>query len=67
MYQFMCAATIVCYLERHMQNLDNCPVCEASRWKDPERKKVLAKVLRHFPLVPRLQRLFVFEKRSKEA
>ena len=47
--------------------LDNCPVCEASRWKDPESKKVLAKVLRHFSLVPRLQRLFVSKKRSEEA
>ena len=56
----------MCYLERHAE-LDNCPVCDASRWKDPERKKVPAKVLRHFPLVPRLQRLFVSKKRSKEA
>ena len=46
---------------------DSCPVCGASRWKDPERKKVPAKVLRHFPLVPRLQRMFVSKKRSEEA
>jgi len=41
---------------------DHCPVCEASRWKDPEKKKIPAKVLRHFPLIPRLQRLFVSKK-----
>ena len=46
--------------------LDNCPVCKASRWKDPEKKKIPAKVLRHFPLIPRLQRLFVSKKSSEE-
>jgi len=46
---------------------DNCPVCGASRWKDPGRKKILEKVLRHFPLVPRLQRMFVSKKSSEEA
>jgi hypothetical protein len=43
--------------------LHNCSVCGMSRWKNPERKKVPQKVLRHFPLVPRLQRMFV----SKES
>ena len=46
---------------------DSCPVCGASRWKDPERKKVPAKVLRHCSLVPRLQRMFVSKKRMEEA
>jgi hypothetical protein len=44
------------------EDLDNCPVCKASRWNDPEKQKVPAKVLRHFPLIPRLQRLFVSKK-----
>ena len=48
------------------KELDNCLVCQASRWKDPEKKKVPAKVLRHFPLIPRLQRLFVSKKSSEE-
>jgi len=26
-------------------HLDNCPVCDASRWKDPERKKVPASIV----------------------
>jgi len=55
----------MCYFGRHTKK-DNCPICEASRWKDPENKKVPAKVLRHFPLKPRLQRLFVSKKSSEE-
>jgi hypothetical protein len=48
-------------------DLDNCPVCQASRWKDPVNKKVPEKVLRHFPLEPRLQRIFANKKTSEEA
>ncbi|XP_022683065.1 uncharacterized protein LOC111257556 [Setaria italica] len=34
---------------------DVCPVCSASRWKDKDgRKKIPEKVLRHFPLIPRM-------------
>jgi hypothetical protein len=47
--------------------LDNCPVCEVSRWKDPERKKIPQKVLRHFPLAPRLKRMFATKEASEEA
>jgi hypothetical protein len=47
--------------------LHNCPFCAMSRWKDPERKKVPQKVLRHFPLLPRLQRMFLSKEASKEA
>ncbi|XP_021305311.1 uncharacterized protein LOC110431053 [Sorghum bicolor] len=48
------------------EKLDNCPVFQASRWKDRENKKVPAKVQRYFPLIPRLQRLFVSKKSSEE-
>jgi hypothetical protein len=48
-------------------DLDNCPICKASRWKDPEKKKIPEKVLRHFPLVPRLQRIFAMKKTAQEA
>jgi hypothetical protein len=42
----------------------HCPECGFSRWKDPEAKrKIPHKVLRYFPIIPRLQRFFV----SKEA
>src|SRR6266540_1039098 len=38
---------------------DECPVCGSSRWKDGDQtKKVPQKVLRHFPLIPRLKRMF---------
>jgi hypothetical protein len=47
--------------------LDTCPVCEASRWKDLVKKKIPEKVLRHFPLVPRLQRIFANKKTTQEA
>ena len=41
---------------------DNCPECQASRWKYPERKRSAVKVLRYFPLAPRLKRLFASRK-----
>jgi len=63
----VCPNNCVLFRGNEYAELDNCPVCKASRWKDPERKKVPAKVLRHFPLIPRLQRLFVSKKRSDEA
>ncbi|CAD6334911.1 unnamed protein product [Miscanthus lutarioriparius] len=62
----------VCYnncilFQKDYSNHDNCPVCGLSRWKDPQRKKIPQKVLRHFPLVPRLQRLFVTKEGSEQA
>ncbi|CAN1155708.1 hypothetical protein LINPERHAP2_LOCUS20559 [Linum perenne] len=52
--------------------LDTCNVCEASRWKVDKHtkevihksngKKIANKVLRYFPLKPRLQRLFMSTK-----
>jgi hypothetical protein len=39
-------------------NETTCPKCGSSRFKDQERKKFPVKVLRHFPVIPRLQRLF---------
>jgi hypothetical protein len=44
---------------KKLEESDVCPVCGASRWKDSDgRKKVPEKVLRHFPLISRLKRLF---------
>jgi hypothetical protein len=43
--------------------LDDCLICGMPRWKDPERKKIPQKVLRHFPLALRLKRVFA----TKEA
>ncbi|XP_021739868.1 uncharacterized protein LOC110706279 [Chenopodium quinoa] len=53
--------------------LDKCPTCDALRWKTSDDgtiielangKKVPIKVLRHFPLIPRLKRLFMSSKTS---
>ncbi|KAF5481743.1 hypothetical protein F2P56_002373 [Juglans regia] len=45
-------------------NLDECPKCKASRWvpKTHKAHRIPQKVLWHFPLKPRLQRLFVSAK-----
>jgi len=53
---------------KELAKKDNCPVCCASRWKDEDtRKKIPNKVLRHFPVVPRLQRMFTSKKISEQA
>ena len=43
------------------ENLDKCPVCEAPRYKDirAQGKMIPHKVLRYFPLTPRLRRLYM--------
>jgi hypothetical protein len=45
--------------------LDDCPICGLSRWKDLERKKIPSKVLQHFPLAPRLKRMFATKEASE--
>ena len=45
---------------KEYEKSSECPVCGESRWKDSDgRKRVPQKVLRHFPLIPRLKRMFV--------
>nr|GFB55896.1 hypothetical protein [Tanacetum cinerariifolium] len=45
-----------------------CPVCNTGRWKDSNipGKKVPKKVLRYFPIIPRLQRLYKSSHTAKE-
>ncbi|GJX07066.1 retrotransposon gag domain, retroviral aspartyl protease [Tanacetum coccineum] len=45
-----------------------CPVCNTSRWKDSNTpgKKVPKKVLRYFPIIPRLQHLYKSSHTAKE-
>ena len=43
---------------REHSDLETCPVCSASRYKRVGLSRVPVKVLRHFPLVPRLKRMF---------
>nr|XP_043639226.1 uncharacterized protein LOC122610295 [Erigeron canadensis] len=42
------------------QDPQHCPKCKASRWKDANTKgkKVANKVMRYFPLIPRLKRIY---------
>ncbi|XP_050387917.1 uncharacterized protein LOC126804334 [Argentina anserina] len=48
--------------------LDECPICFESRWKEGTVKEnsVPVKVLRHFPLIPRLKRLYMSRHTSSE-
>ncbi|CAL9000647.1 unnamed protein product [Prunus brigantina] len=62
-----CKNDCVIYYKEH-ENLSQCPTCKISRWKSQGRggkekgKKVPWKVLRYFPLTPRLQRLYMSSK-----
>ncbi|XP_065623713.1 uncharacterized protein LOC136065019 [Quercus suber] len=49
-------------------NLDKCPVCEVPRYKDTraQGKMIPHKVLRYFPLTPRLRRLYMSSQRAKD-
>ena len=49
-------------------DLQHCPTCGEARYKVNHNrgKKIPHKVLRHFPLVPRLQRLFVSQEGSAD-
>lgn len=48
------------------EKVDNCSICGCSRWKTVDgaststSSKIPTKVLRYFPLMPRLQRLFMY-------
>jgi hypothetical protein len=61
-YESIHACVNDCFLYRGVGNedLQNCPICNDSRWKDKNTpgKKVPNKVLRYFPIIRRLQRLY---------
>ena len=61
----VCLNNCVLFRKQYAE-LDHCPFYETSRWKDPERKRIPQKVLRHFPMVPRLQRMFVSKEAAEE-
>lgn len=58
---------IVCYFGTKYANLNTCPICGESRWKvtlprdndEAAKKHVPQKLLRYFPITPRLQRLLM--------
>jgi len=57
-----------CVLFRNnFAKLDNCPKCKESRWVDGDGlKQVPKKVLRYFPIIPRLKRMFANKATSEE-
>uniref|UniRef100_M1BNA0 TNP2, partial n=1 Tax=Solanum tuberosum TaxID=4113 RepID=M1BNA0_SOLTU len=60
-----CKNDCVLYWAKH-KDRQECPYCGTSRWKidNGREKKIPHKVLRYFPLKPRLQRLFMSKKTS---
>ncbi|XP_010495471.1 PREDICTED: uncharacterized protein LOC104772569 [Camelina sativa] len=60
-----------CLFRKKLKKLDKCPKCNASRWKTNKRtnevkKGVPQKVLRYFPIIPRLKRMFRSEDMAKD-
>ncbi|WVZ83937.1 hypothetical protein U9M48_031031, partial [Paspalum notatum var. saurae] len=54
----VCPNNCVLFRKKYEKH-DQCLVCGASRWKDTNgSKRIPEKVLRHFPLIPRLKRFF---------
>ncbi|XP_018462951.1 uncharacterized protein LOC108834087 [Raphanus sativus] len=52
-----------CLFRKKLKKAERCPKCKASRWKTnmhtgEVKKSVPQKVLRYFPLIPRLKRMF---------
>ncbi|XP_062080718.1 uncharacterized protein LOC133785506 [Humulus lupulus] len=63
--------TLEAATQKDKENLQECPTCGTSRWmSDKLTKKVRhgvpAKVLRYFPIIPRLKRMFMSKRISKE-
>ncbi|CAA7056517.1 unnamed protein product, partial [Microthlaspi erraticum] len=60
-----------CLFRKKYKKLEKCPKCKASRWKTnihngEEKKGVPQKVLRYFPIIPRLKRMFRSEEMAKD-
>ncbi|XP_028051481.1 uncharacterized protein LOC114256101 [Camellia sinensis] len=55
-------------MQKESANLEKCPTCDACRYKlnDDGGKKIPHKVLRYFPLTPRLKRLFMSKKTTAD-
>ncbi|XP_073126852.1 uncharacterized protein [Henckelia pumila] len=60
-----------CLFRKELKDLDSCPKCGSSRWKvDKVTTKVCKgvpeKVLRYFPVIPRLKRMFKSEEKAED-
>ena len=71
-----CPNDCILYRGEEYENLDSCPVCNACRHKTPRddpgdvdgmriKKRVPAKVVWYFPLIPRLKHLFMNKTNAK--
>ena len=54
-----------CLFKGDLEELDKCPVCDVDRYRMCGRSRVPSLILRHFPLIPQLQRMFSSRKLSK--
>ncbi|XP_057443879.1 uncharacterized protein LOC130736038 [Lotus japonicus] len=55
-----CVNDCILFRGGEYENLDKCPICGESRWQENKKKNVVPnKVVRYFPIKPRLQRLFM--------
>lgn len=59
-----CPNDCMLYWGEENESLEECKRCKISKWKD-KKKKQPAKILRYFPLKPRLQRLFMCSKTAE--
>ena len=53
-----------CLFKGDLENNEHCPVCEHPRYRMCGRSRVPSMILRHFPLIPQLQRMFSSKKLS---
>ena len=54
-----------CLFRGDLEDKEQCPVCEHDRYRMCGRSRVPSLILRHFPLIPQLQRMFSSKKLSK--
>ena len=54
-----------CLFKGELQDAEKCPVCDHDRFKMCGRSRVPCLILRHFPLIPQLQRMFSSKRLSK--
>ena len=54
-----------CLFKGDLEDNEQCPYCEADRYRMCGRSRVPTMILRHFPLIPQLQRMFSSKKLSK--
>ena len=54
-----------CLFKGDLEDKEQCPVCDHDRYRMCGRSRVPSLILRHFPLIPQLQRMFSSKKLSK--